>query len=287
MESLVAPLTARLAFDRLVIAPGVVVLALLLGPGCGGNNSRTAPTNVPANLVAPLAARPQLSLVYRVRFEGGSLAPAVDTIGVGAIKLGHTQVADSMPTWQLGGGGLTLGIMRPADQPAVTRLVVAGPMATPVGFAAGTVFGMRAVFAGLAGPHAAENVWAMALVARTGDENQLESDLFTAATLQVRADGARLNTPGCGPTDLPNVPQDVYDALVGGATFRLELVVDRVTGVGNAALYVGAFEVSNTCTFAGFTSTGGPTITAIGPNLAVARGPGRASVRVLDFQVFK
>ena len=84
------------------------------------------------------------------------------------------------------------------------------------------------------------------------------------------------------------MPQDVYDALFGGSPFTLELLIDRVTGVGNATLHVGGFGVSRAFTYAAFTSTGGPTITAIGPTLAIANGPGKsASVRVLDFQVFK
>ncbi len=129
----------------------------------------------------------------------------------------------------------------------------------------------------------------MVLAVRTGNERHLATETLAAADLQVRADGARLNAPGASVgLNLPNVPQDVYDALVGGSTFTLELLVDRVTGVGNAALHVGSFEVSRTFTYAAFTATGGPTITAIGPTLAIANGPGqRASVRVLDFQVFK
>jgi hypothetical protein len=272
--------------DRIVIAFGVVVLASLLVPGCGGARSPVAPTIPAANLVEPLAARPDLSLVYRVQ---GGLTPAVDIIGVGAMKVGDSEVGGSMPTWQLGGGGLTLGITgitQPAGPPITA---VADAFATPVAFAAGTVFGMRAVFAGLAGPHATGDVWAVTLVVRTGNERHLATETLAAATLQVRADGARLNTPGASvPANLPNVPQDVYDALFGGSTFTLELLVDRVTGVGNAALHVGGFEVSRTFTYAAFTSTGGPTITAIGPTLAIANGPGQsASVRVLDFQVFK
>lgn len=221
--------------------------------------------------------------MYRAQ---GGLTPAVDIIGVGAMKVGDSEVAGSMPTWQLGGGGLTLGITQPAGPPIT---VVAGAFATPVGFAAGTVFGMRAVFAGVAGPHATENVWAAVLAVRTGNERHLASETLASATLQVRADGARLNTPGASvPANLPNVPQDVYDALFGGSTFTLELLVDRVTGVGNATLRVRGFEVSRAFTYAAFTSTSGPTITAIGPTLAIANGPGQsASVRVLDFQVFK
>ena len=75
------------------------------------------------------------------------------------MKVGDSEGAGSMPTWQLGGGGLTLGITgvtQPAGPPITA---VAGAFATPVAFAAGTVFGMRAVYAGVAGPHATDDVW--------------------------------------------------------------------------------------------------------------------------------
>src|SRR5438094_454987 len=103
--------------DRIVIALGVVVLASLLVPGCGGTKSPVAPTIPAANVVEPLAARPDLSLVYRAQ---GGLMPVVDILGVGAMKVGDSEVAGSMPTWQLGGGGLTLGITgitQPAGPP--------------------------------------------------------------------------------------------------------------------------------------------------------------------------
>ena len=210
----------------------------------------------------------------------------IDMLGVGPLKVGDSEVAGSMPTWKLGADGLTLGITQPVGMSALTT---AGVFATPVAFGTGTVFGMRAVFAGAAGPHATDDVWAVVLVVRTGNERHLATETFAAATLQVRADGARLNAPGASDSlNLPNVPQDVSAAVFGGSTFTLELLVDRVTGVANAALHVGGFEVSRPFSYAAFTSTGGPTITAIGPALAISNGPGKsASVRVLDFQVFR
>ena len=116
----------------------------------------------------------------------------VDAIGAGAMKTADSEVAGSMPTWQRGGGGLVLGITgiaQPAG-PAVTT--VAGAFVTPVEFAAGTVFGMRGVFAGVAAPHETDDVWAVTIVTRTGNERHLPSETLAAATLQVRGDGARL-----------------------------------------------------------------------------------------------
>jgi hypothetical protein len=93
------------------------------------------------------------------------------------------------------------------------------------------------------------------ITVRTGDERPLRTETLASATLQVRADGARLNTPGANVSaNLPNVPQNVYDALFSGSIFTLELLVDRATGVGNASLRAGAFEVSRAFTYAVFTS---------------------------------
>ena len=266
--------------DRAVIGLGIAGLSLV-GPGCGEMRSPTEPTR-PAT-VAPLTARPDLSLVYRAQ---GGLTHTIDMLGVGPLKVGDSEVAGSMPTWKFGAAGLTLGITQPAGTSATAA---AGVFATPVAFATGTVFGIRARYAGLAGPHAADNIWAATLVARTGNERHLASETLASATVQVRGDGARLNGPGASvPLNLTNVPQDVYNALFAGSPFTLELLVDRVTGVGNAALYVQGFQVSQTFAYAAFTSTGGPTITAIGAAVAISNGPGEAaSVRVLDFQVFR
>lgn len=78
---------------------------------------------------------------------------------------------------------------------------------------------------------------------------------------------------------MDGVPQDIYDALFTGSPFTLELLVDRVTGGGNAALYVRGFHLSQIFAFAAFTATGGPPIPAIGPTVAIATGPGADCVR--------
>src|SRR5262249_34292973 len=71
------------------------------------------------------------------------------------------------------------------------------------------------------------------------------------------------------------------------ATFTLELVVDRIAGTGFASFSSGDFTESRNYKFAAFGSDFGPTITALQPTLAIAKGNDvTASLRVLEFQVF-
>jgi hypothetical protein len=200
--------------------------------------------------------------------------------------MGDSGVAGSMPMWELGCDGLTLGITQPVG---TSSTAAAGVFATPVAFGTGTVFGLRAVYAGLTGPHTPDTQWAAALVVRTGDERHLPTETLASATLQVRGDGARLNHPGATvPANNENVPETVYNALFSGSPFTLVLLVDRVAGIGNAALYVREFQLSQPFAFAAFTATSGPIITATGATIAIATAPGQsASVRVIDFQIFK
>jgi hypothetical protein len=239
----------------------------------------------------PISILSGLTPTYRVDFASGTPLPTLDTNGLGQLKTGDTGVPGSSPVWVFDATGLTLSVRQPLGVPAVAGL---GVFATPVSFAAGDVFGMRARFAAPVGPHDAGNSWAVALFARTGGEDLLPTDTNASATLQVRGSGARLNTPGSStPANLPNVPQSLYDLLFSSdsgpdavATFTLEMLVDRAAGHGEAALHVNDFEVTKTFTFAEFLPTSGPTITAIGPALAISNAPGRsASVRVLEFEV--
>lgn len=232
-----------------------------------------------------------LQLSYSVDFRSGGVSPSVDTLGIGPLKLGDTNVAGSGPTWSYGPDGLAMSITHPAGVPDLVGL---GAFATPVSFNPGSVFGMRATFAAPTGPHTSGNTWAVALFARTGGDDLLPTDITASATLQVRGAGARLNLPGASvPANLPNVPQSVYDTLFpvpgdsAAATFTLEMIVDRVTGFGEGALYVGDFAVLKTFQFAVFLPGGGPTITAVGPALAISNAQGQsASVRVEDFEIF-
>jgi hypothetical protein len=262
-------------------------LAVLLPVGLDACSTRmsTAPLILPAAL--PLVARPALALVYRAYFKRGDLAPVTDLLQLGAIKIGDSEAAGSnLSSWALTTDGLKLTMMQPAGAPVTVG--VEG-FVTPVSFGPRTVFGMRAVFAAAVGPHAVGNTWAVGLNARTGDEHDLLIETRTGASLQVRADGVRLNATGAAiPLNSPNLPQNNYDALMSGAEFTLEIVVDRVTGTSSVGLYGPGLDVTRTFAPSAFTVVAGPTITAIGPTIALVNGSGQpVSVRVLDFQIFK
>jgi hypothetical protein len=247
-------------------------------------------------LMAPSAAFAtsisDLALIYHASFDDGTLNPTLDAWGYGPVRVGDGEIAGTNPIAVLENQELTLGITHPAS---LTGLANVSATVTPVSFGPGSIFGMRAVYAVPAGPHAAGDVWAVVLGARTGGVDDIATNTRVAATLQVRGNTARLNFPGSTPgANLPNVPQDVYDALFPAmpdpnapATFTLDLVVDRITGASSGTLYVGDFVLSDTVAFGAFGPTGGLTIADIGPALAIQTGPGEsASVRLLDFEVF-
>ena len=239
---------------------------------------------------APLAAEPadHLQLGYLASFGNGSLEPSIDRFGIGPLKMGDTRIAHTNPAWTPQNGTIKLGITRPA------ALVGGGPVsaglfATPVSFDAGSVVGLRATFIAPTGPHGIGTQWAAAVGARTGGSGDFFAETRVVAALTVRADGARLNVVGSSvPPNLPNVPQDIYDAIfdpIDPQPFTLELVVDRITGVGQASLKVGEFVVSHSFQFAAFKADSGPRITAVGPSITIANAPGQsASVRVRDFE---
>ena len=117
------------------------------------------------------------------------------------------------------------------------------------------------------------------------------ADTRITATLQIRRAGARLNVVGASsPLNLPNVPQEIYDAIfdpIDPQPFALELLVDLTTGDGSAALLVGESVFFGDFQLTAFDSDAGPPITAVGPSIAIANAPGlSASVRVRDFKIF-
>jgi hypothetical protein len=158
-------------------------------------------------------------------------------------------------------------------------------------FDQGSVLSVRATFGAPAGPHAPGTQFAATVGVRTGDDRDLFAEARTAATLQVRANAARLNVVGAAqPLNLANMPQQVYDAIfdpIEPQPFTLEILVDRVAGTGEAMLKVGDWVVSAPFKSAVFQAASGPAITAAGVSIAVASGAGEtATVRVDDFQIF-
>jgi hypothetical protein len=240
---------------------------------------------------APMSANASqgLRLVYHATFGNGSLDSGVDPLGLGPMKPGDSQIANSSPTWTVEQGGITLGVTRPTV--TVTGPVSAGLFVTPVDFDQGSVLGLRATFVAPAGPHETGTQFAVTLGARTGDEDDLFAETRNAVTFQVRANGARLNVVGASPpVNLPNMPQKAYDAIfdpVHPHSFTLEFVIDRLSGAGEATLIAKHWIQSVPFQPSAFKALSGPDITAVGVSIAAASGSGQtASVRVTDFQIF-
>lgn len=227
--------------------------------------------------------------VYGASLTDGSLAPSLDLLGVGALQPGFT-LASSSPTITLSSEGATIGITRPLD-PTLVGPVGAGVFATPVNFGQGSIFAAQATFLAPIGPHNVGDVWAAAVGARTGDQDDLATETRLAATFQVRGSGARLNVPGASvPVNQPNIDQAIYDSIfdpLNPQPFTLYLLVDRTTGGGTARLTVGSYATSVNFLMADFQASSGPAITAVGPSIAINNPPGQsAKITVRDFSIF-
>ena len=231
----------------------------------------------------------ELQPVYNAVLSNGSLAPSLDSLGVGDLQPGFT-LASADPTFTFSGDGTTVSLTRPTD-PTLVGPVGAGLFATPVSFGKESVFALQATFLAPNGPHDIGNVWAAAVGARTGDQDDLAQETRVAATFQVRAGGARLNVVGAtAPANQLNLAQPIYDSIFdpnNPEPFTLYLLVNRATGNGTAKLTVGSYTTSVDFLLADFQPNAGPPITAVGPSIAVSNGPGRtASITVRDFWVF-
>lgn len=236
-----------------------------------------------------LPAQPadQLQLAYLVNFHNGSLAPSVDKHGFGAMAKGHSEIANSNPTWSAHGGALEMAISQPegTSDPAS-----AGVWTTPVNFGQGSKFAIEATFVRPAGPHDPNDLWAVALTARTGGVPDLPTLTRAGATFQVRADKARLNAPGVTPPlNMDNLDSATYNRIFrsnGPTPFTLTLLVDRTTGKATASLKVGDVVVGKQSELTAFKATSGDPITTVGAAIVLARGAGqRASVQIREFRI--
>lgn len=234
------------------------------------------------------ASSADLPPVYQASFLNSASSPSLDSLRVGALQPGFSALTQN-PTFTPGSEGMTIGLTRPND-PTLVGPVGAGLFATPVSFGQGSIFALQATFVAPIGPHEGGNVWAAAVGARTGDQDDLAEETRLAATFQVRGDGARLNVVGAtAPANQPNLSQPIYDSIFDPTNpqpFTLYLLVNRETGGGTAMLTVGAFTTSVNFLMAAFQANAGPAVTAVGPSLAVNNLPGQsASITVRDFSI--
>lgn len=232
-----------------------------------------------------------LRLAYQATFPNGSLDSSVDHLGVGPMVPGDPLIPDSNPTVSALPGEILVSIHRPVGL-SPDDIPSESVWATPVKFGPGSVFRTSVTFKAPIGPLSTGG-FAIGLVARTGAKDDLVSETRVATTINVRPGFlVRLNVPfgSTAPTNMV-LPQAVKDAIFSTTDpqpFTLTLTIDRVHGTGKSQLKVGANVFTLHFVLADFVADGGPTITAVGPGIAVnANGPGQtASVHVRDFRIY-
>jgi hypothetical protein len=234
----------------------------------------------------------ELRLAYQASFPQGSLEPNVDKLDAGPMVPGDPLIPDSNPTVSAAPGEVVVSIHRPIGL-SPDDIPSESIWATPVDFGPGSVVRIRATYIAPVGPYATTGGFAIGLVARTGAKDDLASETKVATTVNVRPNQVvRLNVPfGSVETRNMVLPQAVKDAIFSTTDpqpFTLELTIDRSKGTGKSELKVGDQVFSLTFTLADFLADGGPTITAVGPGIAVnSNGPGQtASVHVRDFRIY-
>ena len=225
-----------------------------------------------------------LQLVYHATFANGSLESPRDPLNIGPLSFDNSGEAGINPSWTPGQGDYRFTVTRPTN--------LTGPPFVRAGFDAdvnfdvGSVVGLRATYVAPVGPHNGTDVWAVVVNVETGGANPVGA----AASLQIRGATARFNTPGATVAQSQLVTSDDYDAIfrsIEPQPFTLELLVDRVTGRGEASLKIGAELYSRTYEFAVFRADSGPPIGAVGADVAIINSSGQASsVRIRDFQIF-
>lgn len=242
---------------------------------------------ISASLFPSPARAVDLQVVYRATFHNGSLVPSVDTLHLGELKKGDSQTPHSEPSWNNLTEGLEIGIRQPKD---ATDIVSAGVWVTPVRFAKGSIFALRATFVRPAGPHDASDIWAVGVGGRTGGVPDLGSAARTGMTFQVKGPGARMNAQGVTPLGLPLLPAVTYNRVFRSSDpekLTLDLLIDRVAGTGKATLTVGNDVVeSRPLDLKAFTATTGEPITSVGAAIAILSGAGkRATVQLREFEI--
>ena len=241
---------------------------------------------------APASAEPRLA--YLASFPNGSLEAPLDKLNVGAMQAGPTLIPNTNPTFTPLKGEVSVGITRPADLPP-DLIPSQSIWATPVNFGPGSISRISATFIAPVGPYATTGGFAMGLVAKTGGKDDLgESEPKIAVTVNVRPNQVlRFQVPfgSAEPRNLV-LPQEVEDAIVSTTDpqpFTIELTIDRKEGKGTAKLTV-IDQVFSLPPFplADFLAGSGPTITAMGPGIAVnSNAPGQtASVRIREFRIY-
>lgn len=239
-------------------------------------------------------ATAEMRLAYLATFPNGSLEPAVDKLDFKKMQVGPTLIPDTYPTFIPLRGEVLLGITRPVGL-APDLIPSQSIWVTPVDFGPGSVSRIRATFIAPIGPFATTGGFAIGLVAKIGDKDDLgESEPKIAVTVNARPNQVTRFQVPFGSAEPRNMvlPQAVRDAIYSPTDpqpFTIDLTIDRKEGTGTAQLTV-MDQVFSLEPFplADFLADGGPTISAVGPGIAVnSNAPGQtASVHVRDFRIY-
>jgi hypothetical protein len=293
MKKFIALLLASSLAGCMIPGGGLGPEGSYAGPYCEPSSPNSQVPTPPGSLITGLIAQSQI--VYHAWFPNGSLECGyVDYIhGTRQpMKYGDGRVADT--TGILFGaapsGALAMGLTAPNPiQPDTTPSV--GVFSTDLNFGSGRVFTTQATFRALDGPRLPGNGWAVGVAARTGDENDLESDTRLAVVFRILEDkGAVLRVLEADDRlDQRPVDDGVVASIFNRTSpqpFTLKLVVDRQTGKGAASLTAGSYVLEFPFEMKTFLATSGPPITTIGASVANCCAPGRTVyAEVSDFQI--
>ena len=265
--------------------------ASIMVPAAIAADAKSGPVVIRGIPASPVSS--ELRLAYLATFPNGSLEPAVDRLEAGKMQVGPTLIPDTNPTFTPLRGEVLVGITRPVGL-APDLIPSQSIWATPVDFGPSSISRIRATFIAPAGPYATTGGFAIGIVAKTGGKDDLgESEPKIAVTVNARPNQVTRFQVPFGSADPRNMvlPQAVRDAIYSPTDpqpFTIELTIDRKEGTGTAHLTV-MDQVFSLLPFrlADFLADGGPTITAIGPGIAVnSNAPGQtASVHVRDFRI--
>ena len=240
----------------------------------------------------PSQSQGQLQLAYLATFPGGSLAPSVDKLGLGAMQPGDPLIPDSNPTVSPLDGEVLVSVHRPLGL-SPDDIPSESIFARPVDFGPGSVVRIRATFIAPVGPYATTGGFAIGLGGRIGGKDDLPLDPRVFTTVNVRPNQlVRFQVPfgAAEPTNtvLPQAVKDAIFSTTNPQPFTIDLTIDRKAGTGTAKLTVIDQVFTLHFTLADFRADSGPAITAVGPGIAVnSNGPGQtASVHIREFRIY-
>jgi len=221
-----------------------------------------------------------------------------------ALKLGTSNLAGEVPVLQ-NTPDAALGMMLRAPPPAMPQGATMGIFLPGLNLGKGTDFSVSATFRRPSTVYSEKN-WAVGVVARTGDFQDLADLMRLQLTFRILKSAAELRVQEqWGPDDVTQfkklaarpVPAEVYKKIVDGAQpFTLKLSIDRRSGSGTATMTSGGetfsvlstTDMTRTFTMAHFTKDGGEPLTVLGATLANPSAPGEErSVEVSDFEVWR